>query len=124
MIVGVGVDIIEIGRIEAALERHGQRFLSRLLTAQEQRSWAERGSRAESLAGYWAVKEAVAKSLGTGLHGFSLRDMVVFHSPAGQPQVELVKGAQLAAENRGITKIWISISHSRQHAVAQAIACQ
>lgn len=122
MIIGNGVDIIEIKRINKVLGRYGDRYLERLLTPAEQEQWRQRGSRLETLAGYWAAKEAVAKALGSGFRGFGLQDIQVTHDPLGRPLVVLSGEAQTLAVQAGITNIWLSISHSLEYAVATAIA--
>ncbi|HHW98254.1 MAG TPA: holo-ACP synthase [Firmicutes bacterium] len=122
MIIGNGVDIIEIKRINKVLGRYGDRYLERLLTPAEQEQWRQRGSRLETLAGYWAAKEAVAKALGSGFRGFGLQDIQVTHDPLGRPLVVLSGEAQTLAVQAGITHIWLSISHSLEYAVATAIA--
>lgn len=121
MIKGTGIDIVEIERIEKALQRHGDKFLQRLLTMREQESWQQRGARTESLAGYWAAKEAVAKALGTGFVNFGLADISIVYDQHGRPTVVLAAGAADLAAKLGMTNFWLSISHSRHYAVATAI---
>lgn len=122
MILGIGVDIIEIERIGKVLDQKGDRFIERLLTATEQESWLQRGARLDTLAGYWAAKEAVAKALGTGFVSFGFNEVVISHDALGRPLVGLTGGAQALAAQLGITNLWLSISHSRAYAVATAIA--
>ncbi len=122
MIIGTGVDIVETERIGKALSRYGDRFIERLLTAPEQESWRGRGARLETLAGYWAAKEAVAKALGTGFVGFGLRDIVITHDSLGCPRATFTNGAASLVSGLGITQMWVSISHSASYAVATAIA--
>ncbi|MGI6345299.1 MAG: holo-ACP synthase [Bacillota bacterium] len=122
MIVGLGVDIVEIERIRSVYEAYPDRFLSRLLSAPELAEWQSRGRQLDSLAGIWAAKEAVAKALGTGVAGFLLVDLQITHDPQGRPQVSLVRGASALAASRQIQQIHLSISHSRSYAVAVAIA--
>lgn len=122
MIVGTGVDIVELERISKVLNRYGDRFIERLLTTPEQESWLGRGARLETLAGYWAAKEAVAKALGTGFVDFGLSNIVITHDPLGRPLATLTEGAAALASGLGITNMWLSISHSLTYAVATAIA--
>lgn len=122
MIIGTGVDIVEIERIDKVLGRHGDRFIERLLTAAEQDNWLGRGARLETLAGYWAAKEAVAKALGTGFMDFGFVDIIITHDPLGRPVVTLAEGAAALALRMGVTSVWLSISHSLTYAVATAIA--
>lgn len=121
MIAGIGVDIVEIERIGKVLDKYGDRFIERILTTDEQSAWRQRGSRLETLAGHWAAKEAVAKTLGTGFTGFGFCNIVIGHNPLGCPVVALTGGAAMAAAATGITDIWLSLSHSSTHAVATAI---
>lgn len=122
MIIGVGLDIMEIKRINKVWSKFGDRFIKRLLTPREQEYWRWRGSRIETLAGFWAAKEAVAKALGTGFVGFGFADIYISHDPSGRPVATLSGGAEALASQLGITHMWISISHSLSYAVATAIA--
>ena len=94
MILGVGNDIIDIRRIEMALERYGERFLARVFTATERAKSDARASRAASYAKRFAAKEACAKALGTGMRGCVYwRDMGVVNAPSGRPTLALTGGA-------------------------------
>ncbi len=94
MILGLGNDIIDIRRIEAALERYGDRFVNRIFTDVERRKSDRRRLRAESYAKRFAAKEACAKALGTGIRaGVFWRDMGVVNLPSGRPTMELSGGA-------------------------------
>lgn len=94
MIIGLGSDLIDIRRIEKSLERHGQRFITRLFTETEQRKSEGRKQRAASYAKRFAAKEACAKALGTGLsQGVFWRDMGVANLPTGKPTMVLTGGA-------------------------------
>jgi holo-[acyl-carrier protein] synthase len=115
----VGVDIIEIARIKEAIERWGQRFLDRIYTGSEQMLCQERPS---SLAARFAGKEAVMKALGTGIKGAGWREIEILSAPSGQPQVHLHGKAQNRAATLGLSEVAISLSHSREYAVAFAVA--
>ena len=94
MIIGIGNDIIDIRRIEAALERFGDRFLDRVFTEVERAKSDARAQRAASYAKRFAAKEACAKALGTGLRqGVFWRDMGVINLPSGRPTLNLTGGA-------------------------------
>jgi len=94
MIVGLGSDLIDIRRIERALERHGERFTARVFTPVEQAKSDRRRERAASYAKRFAAKEACAKALGTGLaQGVFWRDMGVVNLPGGKPTMRLTNGA-------------------------------
>ena len=96
MILGIGSDMIDIGRLERVLERHGDRFLERVFTEAERRKAARRTERvrAATLAKRWAAKEACAKALGTGFSGGVFHsDLGVVNLPSGQPTMALTGGA-------------------------------
>lgn len=117
---GVGTDIIEIERISDILSR-GDRFLDRVLTANEREHLRERGMKHESVASIWCAKEAVAKALGTGIRGFQMKDIEIIHDDLGKPAVLLHSGASETAERLGAGSILMSISHCRQYAVAMCV---
>ena len=99
MILGLGSDLIDITRIEAALDRFGPRFINRVFTAVEQDKSEGRANRAASYARRFAAKEACAKALGTGLRkGVFWRDMGVMNRPGGQPTLILTGGAKARLE--------------------------
>ena len=94
MIIGLGSDLIDIRRIEKTLERHGDRFISRIFTETERAKSERRAQRAASYAKRFAAKEACAKALGTGLRrGVFWRDMGVVNLPGGKPSMSLSGGA-------------------------------
>ena len=94
MIIGLGSDLIDIRRVEKTIERHGDRFITRLYTDIEQAKSDRRANRAASYAKRFAAKEACAKALGTGLnHGVYWRDMGVVNLPGGKPTMKLTGGA-------------------------------
>lgn len=113
----LGIDIVRVGRIGAALERFGDRFSRRVLTEGERRY--VRG-RPETFAGRWAAKEAVSKVLGLGVRGIGWRDIEVQRLPTGQPAVRLHGRAAQRAEQLGMGRIALSISHESDYAVAIA----
>ena len=94
MIIGVGADLCDIRRIEATLDRFGERFVARCFTEVERTRSERRAGRAASYAKRFAAKEACAKALGTGLrHGVFWRDMGVVNLPSGKPSMRLTGGA-------------------------------
>ncbi len=115
----LGVDIIRIARIRDALDRFGERFVARVLTEAEA---AYVRGRAETLAGRWAAKEAVSKVLGLGVRGIGWRDIEIERLPTGQPATRLHGRAARRAEQLGMGRIAISISHEDDYAVAVASA--
>lgn len=115
----VGVDIVEIARIERAIGRYGERFLARVYTEGE---IAYCRGRPERLAARWAAKEAGSKALGTGWHGIGWREVEVSRLPTGQPTLILHGRAQAVAQRIGLTEFVVSLAHDGGHAIAVVIA--
>jgi holo-[acyl-carrier protein] synthase len=116
----VGTDLIEIVRIEEAVERWGERFLERIFTPGERAAYGERIS---SLAARFAAKEAASKALGTGLMTeIPWTDIEVLSGPAGEPGLHLHGRARECAERLGLTEWTLSLSHSGGHALAVVVA--
>ena len=113
----LGIDIIKIERIAAALKRFGDRFPRRVLTDAEARYVR---NRPQNFAGRWAAKEAVSKVLGLGVRGVGWRDIEIARLPTGQPAVRLHGRAKTRAEQLGMGRIAVSISHEGDYAVAIA----
>jgi len=113
----LGIDIIRVSRIKASLERFGERFVGRVLTPTEA---AYVRNRPETMAGRWAAKEAVSKVLGLGVRGIGWRDIEIERLPTGQPAVKLHGRAQKRAEQLGMGRVAVSISHESEFAVAIA----
>ena len=111
----VGVDIIEIARIEKAVDRWRERFLHRIYTERELRICRKKPWR---LAGRFAGKEAVMKALGTGVRGVSWREIEILAEPSGKPVVNLYGKARVKAEDLGLGDLAISLSDSREYAIA------
>ena len=114
-----GVDIIKIPRIQQVLDRYGQRFLKRVFTPDE---IAYCRGRAPNLAGRFAAKEATMKALGTGVRGVNWKDIEVVRAESGAPSVKLHGRAEQRAERLRVGEISLSISHSREYAVAFVVA--
>ena len=117
MVYGLGNDLIEIKRVEKACDNEA--FLLRYFT-EEERLCTKKNSR--MLAGNFAVKEAVSKTLGTGFSGFMPKDVEVLRDKKGKPYVKLYGGAKKIMEELGITRIEVSISNTKELAMATAIA--
>ncbi len=115
----VGVDMIEIDRIEGVIARRGQRFLERVYTPGE---LAYCRGRVPELAARFAAKEAVAKALGTGIRGLAWRDMEVVPDHRGKPTVALHGRAAARAQALGLLEWAISLTHARAYAVAMVAA--
>jgi holo-[acyl-carrier protein] synthase len=122
MIVGLGLDIAEIDRIEAALKRHGAPIIERLFTPSEA-SYCERyKNKFERYAARFAAKEAAMKALGTGWsRGVRWRDIEVSREPGGKPTLRLAGAARQIADGLGAKNVSLSISHSGNLALAQVI---
>jgi holo-[acyl-carrier protein] synthase len=121
-VIGVGIDAVEIERLRAAVARTPG-LLRRLFTDRERAASTSRCGdlRVGGLAGRFAVKEAVAKALGTGVCGFGFRDIEVLNDERGKPVVALHGGAAALAERLGATNVQVSLTHSRELALAQAV---
>jgi holo-[acyl-carrier protein] synthase len=113
----LGIDIVRVERIRATLAKFGDRFSNRVLTPSERRY--VRG-RPETMAGRWAAKEAVSKVLGLGVRGIGWRDIEIERLPTGQPAVRLHGRAERRAEQLGMARVAVSISHEADYAVAIA----
>jgi len=122
MIVGMGVDIAEIDRIEAAIRRYGAPFLERLYTPAEVAYCESHKDRFERYAARFAAKEAAMKALGTGWsRGVRWRDIEVKREPSGKPSLHLEGAALEIARRMGVKHIALSITHSGNLALAQVI---
>ena len=115
----IGVDLVDIDRIVAVLERFPDRFRTRVLTESEQRYC---GRRVERIAGRWAAKEAISKVLGLGVRGVGWREIEILPNRAGAPQVTLHARAARRAAYLDLEDVTVSISHERRMAVAVAVA--
>mgnify|MGYP001585368001 CR=1 FL=1 len=120
MILGVGIDIVEIRRIKDAIESN-DRFLEKIFTTIELEYLKSRNLRPEYVAGRFAAKEAIAKALGTGFRGFDFKDVEIDRTTLGKPIVILKGKAKLIAKKEGKYNIHLSISHGQDSAVAYAI---
>lgn len=122
-IVGIGTDIVECLRIAQLIERHGERFLQRVFTADEIQYCSSRKLATQHFAGRWAAKGAVLKALGTAwTRDIAWRDIEVQAEPAGRPQIVLRGEVSELADRVGAEQLLISIGHCRTHATAYAMA--
>ena len=117
MILGIGVDLIEVERIGKAVEK--ERFFQRVYCEEEREYIASHGK--QTAAGFFAAKEAVAKALGTGFTGFGPQAIVIVHDELGAPRVTLTGGALARFEALGGQRIHLSITHVEHNAAAFAI---
>lgn len=113
----LGIDIIQVARIKGTLAKFGRRFARRVLTESEDRYVRDRP---ENFAGRWAAKEAVSKVLGLGVRGVGWTEIEIQRLPTGQPSVRLHGRAERRAEQLGMERIAVSISHEAEYAVAIA----
>ncbi len=122
MIIGTGIDLVEISRIVSAIEKHGDRFLKRLFSPEELDYCLGKAARDQHLAGRFAAKEAVFKALGTGwAEGVSWLGVEILPGIAGAPQINLSGPAKERLRSIGGQRIHISISHTDKMATAVAI---
>jgi holo-[acyl-carrier protein] synthase len=122
MIVGTGLDITEVPRIAASIERFGGRFLRRVFTAGEIRYCESKANRAERYAARFAAKEAAMKALGTGWsRGVRWRDIEVSREPGGRPTLLFHGKAAEFAAKLGTARVALSLSHTTEQAIAQVI---
>lgn len=123
VILGTGIDAVEIERIERAMARFGARFLDRVYTRGEQEYCLRKRNAAESFAARFAAKEAAAKALGTGIgHGVTWREIEVVRAPGGRPSVRFQGRAAQIAAHLGVAHTSLSISHTGALAFASVIA--
>jgi len=121
---GVGIDIVEVARIEHALDRWGDAFVTRIFTTAEDERARPPRARSARLAARFAAKEAVMKALGLGWRAMGWRDIEILNDALGKPTVTLRGGARHAAERQGIAAVLVSLSHTRDLAFASALAVE
>ena len=123
MVVGVGTDMIENERIERSIARFGDAFLQRVFTPGEVAYCQAKKNFAESFAARFAAKEAAAKALGTGIsRGVSWREFEVRRQPGQRPEMHLAGRAKEIADGLGVRRLSLSLTHSREFAMAVVIA--
>jgi holo-[acyl-carrier protein] synthase len=120
MIVGIGLDVCSIERMRRALERHGDRFYSRICSEAERADLAQTADHAMSLAGRFAAKEAFAKAL-DGAPGVPWHDVEIRRSASGRPQMLLFRAAEALASRAGALRWHVSITHDAGIAAAVVI---
>jgi holo-[acyl-carrier protein] synthase len=122
MIVGSGIDLVEIERIQHSVERFGARFLDRVYTHAEQAYCMRKRTSAESLAARFAAKEAAAKALGTGIsRGVNWLEIEVIREPGGKPSVQFHGRAAQIAAGLGVMRAALSITHTSAFAMASVV---
>lgn len=122
MILGTGIDIIEVARIEASHQKFGERFVQRILRPEEIAYCLSHKRPAPFLAARFAAKEAISKAFGTGIGAqLGWQDMEVGRKESGEPFVILHENGIKLLQERGARKVHLSLSHTEQHASAVAI---
>lgn len=120
MIVGIGVDIVAVDRIRKALEREG--FIRRFFSESEMALFKNKANPVQTIAAHFAMKEAVAKALGTGVRGFDLKEVSIERDALGRPVLVPLGRLATVLETLGIAKVHLSCSHEAAYAVGHAIA--
>lgn len=122
MIIGIGTDLAEVGRIRDSIERFGPRFLNRIYTEAERAYALSKANSAERFAARFAAKEAGMKAIGTGWNfGVTWKDFEVVNERSGRPTLRLSGVAQSVAQRLGAQRVSISLTHSKETAFAVVI---
>lgn len=122
MIVGLGMDLVEVARVGAARVRFGQRFLDRIYSPAEIDWCFGQSTPDRCLAARFAAKEAISKALGVGIGTrIGWRDLEIQRGPAGEPRPVLLGPAALLAADRGVRNVWLTLTHTAGHAAAVAV---
>jgi holo-[acyl-carrier protein] synthase len=122
LIVGCGIDLVKVERIEKIIKRWGNSFTSRIFTSLEGEYCEKKKiNKFQSYAGRFAAKEALLKSLGLGLKGANWKEIEVRNDKLGQPIIDISGKLKNIASAKGVSKYFVSISHTREYAIAQVI---
>jgi holo-[acyl-carrier protein] synthase len=122
MIYGIGVDLVNINRMEQVLKKWGSRFVDRIFTPDEASACYRRAFRAAAFALRFAAKEAFSKAIGLGMrNGIRWREIEVFNLPSGKPGIKLTGKASQICRKEGIWGIHLSLSDEREHCVAMVV---
>lgn len=119
-ILDIGTDIIEVERIKNALSKRGD-FLKKIFTQREIEMFEKKGNNPQTIAGNFAAKEAISKSLGLGIRGYNFKDIEVLRNSLGKPVVKTYNNLEQICIQYSVLEIKVSISHSENYAVANAI---
>ena len=119
-ILDIGIDIVEIERVEKALQRN-KRFLDKLFTKEEIDYFKSKGLKTETIAGNFSAKEAISKALGTGIRNFNFKDIEILRNEIGKPIVKTYNNLEKICIDYNVLEIKVSISHCKEYAVANAI---
>jgi holo-[acyl-carrier protein] synthase len=122
LIVGCGIDLVKIERIEKIIKRWGNNFISRIFTSLEgEYCEKKKGNKFQSYAGRFAAKEALLKALGLGLRGINWKEIEIKNDKIGQPIIDISGKLKNIASLKGVSKYFISISHTKEYAIAEVI---
>ncbi|PKP55278.1 holo-[acyl-carrier-protein] synthase [Candidatus Atribacteria bacterium HGW-Atribacteria-1] len=121
MIIGCGIDLVKIERIEKIIKKWGDNFTSRIFTLLEQEYCEGKGNKYQSYAGKFAAKEALLKALGLGLREANWKEIEIKNDELGQPIIDTSGKLNNIASVKGVSKYFISISHTKEYAIAQVI---
>lgn len=121
MIIGCGIDLVSIKRIENIVKRWGVNFTCRIFTPLEQEYCEEKGDKYQSYAGKFAAKEAFLKALGLGLRGVNWKEIEVNNNELGQPIINAYGKLKNIASEKGVSKYFLTISHTKEYAIAEVI---
>lgn len=119
-ILGIGIDIVEIERIENIL-KNKKRFLNKIFTDEEIKYFESKNFRPETIAGNFSAKEAISKAFGTGIKNFNFDDIEVLRDKNGKPIVKTYNNLRQMCIDYNVLEIQVSISHSENYAVANAM---
>lgn len=119
MIKGIGIDLLEVERIQKAIQKEG--FLDRYFTKKEQEMFQQHHMNPQKIAGNFSTKEAVVKMFGTGFREIRLIDIEVLRDGLGKPIVKLENAGEALRLQLGIDNIWVSISNTKGYVTAVAI---
>ena len=122
MIIGCGIDLVKIERLEKIIKKWGDNFIFSIFTSLEKEYCEKKkGNKYQSYAGKFAAKEALLKALGLGLRKANWKDIEIKNDKLGQPIIETSGKLKNIASAKGISKYFISISHTKEYAIAQVI---
>jgi holo-[acyl-carrier protein] synthase len=121
-VIGIGIDIVEVGRIERLIGKWDKAFTARVFTESELESTQENASTVQSLAARFAVKEAIVKAFGEGFEdGVPWTDMEISNEVSGRPVVKLLGYMRELQQERQVDRVLVSLSHTSKHALASAL---
>lgn len=121
LIIGCGIDLVEISRIEKIIKRWGDNFTFKIFTSWEKSYCEKRNNKYQSYAGKFAAKEALLKALGLGLRGVNWKEIEIKNDKLGQPIIETSGKLKIIASQKSVHKYFITISHAKDYAIAQVV---